>query len=104
MVHYFKSKAIQNSSQFGFSFNRSTELACHTVVRNIYSNFDSGNYTLGVFLDLTKAFDSLDRRILFEKLEHYGIRDDALGWFKSYFFKRQQYVSCNKANSNILNW
>ena len=102
LVHYFESNAILNSSQFGFRTNRSTELACHTVVRNIYSNFDSGNYTLGVFLDLAKAFDSLDRRILFKKLEHYGVRDVALEWFKSYFFNRQQYVSYNKATSNLL--
>ena len=86
LVHYFESNAILNSSQFGFRTNRSTELAYHTVVRKIYSNFDSGIFTLRVFLDPAKAFDSLDRRLLFEKLKHYGIRDVVLEWFKGYLF------------------
>ena len=72
-----------NSSQFGLKTNCSTELACHTVLGNIYSKIKSGNYTLGVFLHLAKALDPFDRRTFFEKLEHYGIRDVALEWFKS---------------------
>ena len=87
-----------NSSQFSFRTTRSTELVCHIVVRNIYSDFDSGNYTLGVFLHLANPFDLLDRRIVFEKLEHYVMRE----WFKSYFLNRQQYFIHNKANCNLL--
>ena len=93
MLNYFESNAILNTSQFGFGASRSTELACIKVVRNFYSNFDSGNYTLGVFLDRANAFDSLDRRILFKNLEHNGVRGLALEWFKSYFFTGQLYVS-----------
>ena len=55
---------------------------------------------MGVFLDLTKAFDTLDHEILFAKLEHYGIRDVALQWIKSYFSYRRQFVRINQTCSS----
>ena len=56
-------------------------------------------YIQGVFLDLSKAFDTLDHEILFANLVHYGIRDVALRWIKSYFSCRQQFVQFNEACS-----
>ena len=50
---------------------------------------------IGVYLDFSKAFDTLDHDILFFKLNHYGIRDIALDWIKSYMLNRKQYVSYN---------
>ena len=52
-----------------------------------------------MFLDLSKAFDTLDHEILFAKLDHYGIRDVALRWIKRYFSCRQQFVQFNEACS-----
>ena len=65
---YFESEENWIHSQFGFRSNRSTELVCHAVVRNIFSNFSSDNYTLGKSLDLAKTSDLIQRRVLFKKI------------------------------------
>ena len=56
---------------------------------------DLGKYSTGSFLDIAKPFDSPDRIILLEKLEHYGVSHNAMKWFKSSFFTRLQYVEYN---------
>ena len=71
------------------------------MVNKIASAIDQHETTVGVFLDLSKVFDTLDHQILFAKLEHYYMRDAALQWFKSYFSCRQQFVQFNQACSPV---
>ena len=78
---------ILSDKQFGFRPNYSTESALHSILSKIYSAFDRNEYCLAVFLDVRKAFDSIDRNILIEKLKYYGFRDSVLSWFKSFFVK-----------------
>ncbi len=65
----------------------------------ITSAIDRREFTVGIFLDLSKAFDTVNHDILFHKLQHYGIRGLALDWIKSYFFNRLQYVQYNDTSS-----
>ena len=67
---------------------------------NISSAFDRSEHAIGVFLDFSKAFDTVNHFILFDKLEHYGIRGLALEWVKSYFYERKQFVEFNNVRSS----
>ena len=69
----------------------------------ISSALDRGDIAVGIFLDLLKAFDTVNHNILFDKLEHYGIRGLALKWVKSYFSNRLQFVDFNGHVSSRFN-
>ena len=85
--------------QFGFQKNHSTVFSLTYLINKIATSIDHNEITVGIFLDLSKAFDTLDHQILFSKLEHYGIRGIALQWIKSYFYNRRQFVRFNVTRS-----
>ena len=60
--------------QFGFQKNFSTEYAILQLVKEIYESFDENKFTLGVFIDLSKAFDTVNHNILLKKLTYFGIK------------------------------
>ena len=88
------------NNQYGFRKNHSTSLALLYPYDKITSAVDERKYTAGLFLDLSKAFDTVDHSILLGKLEHYGIRGLALEWVKSYLCNRLQYVEFNGISSS----
>ena len=61
---------------------------------------DDGNFTCGIFVDLQKAFDTVDHSILLSKLYYYGIRGLAKKWFESYLANRKQFESVNGFESS----
>ena len=88
--------------QFGFRSNTSTNHALISITETIREAIASGSFACGVFIDLQKAFDTVDHSILLSKLYHYGIRGASYQWFKSYLSDRKQFVSINGFNSSPL--
>ena len=86
--------------QFGFRKRYSTNLALFEIIENMYKWLDDGNYVAAIYLDIKKAFDSLDRNILLQKLYHYGIRGPAYDWFKDYLSDRQQFTVMGDVKSS----
>ena len=72
--------------------NNSTEHAILQLTRSINDSFDKSEYTLGIFIDLSKAFDTIDHQILIKKLELYGITGVVLKWVKSYLNNRKRFI------------
>ena len=89
-------------NQLGFQKNCSTEHAIMQLTRNISESFEKGEYTLGVFIDLSKAFDTVDHTILIEKLQYYGIKGTNLEWLKSYLRNRKQYIHSEGVAKQLL--
>ena len=83
LINFLNLHNILYSKQFGFRNNHSTALALIDLINNISSAIDRNETTLGIFLDLSKAFDTINHEILCQKLQHCGIRDTALVWIKS---------------------
>ena len=81
-------------SQYGFRKKHSCETAVAELVACIIKNIEEGKYTVGVFLDLSKAFDTLSHELLLKKLDRYGIRGIPLNWFESYLKGRKLRVKC----------
>ena len=82
-------------NQYGFRKNHSTIHALVNMTEDIRNALDNDHIVCGVFIDLRKAFDTVDHHILLKKLEYYGVRGIALNWFKSYLSNRRQCVSIN---------
>ena len=103
IIDYIDKQNILYENQFGFRKKHSTNMALIVLIDKILKNLDSGNYVLGLFLDLRKAFDTVNHKILINKMEKYGIRGTVLKWFQSYLHNRNQFVCYKNCNSEILN-
>ena len=87
--------------QFGFRKGHSTDHALLDLTEDIRNAIDANQFAVGVFIDLQKAFDTVDHDILVKKLEHYGVRGVANNWFKSYLTNRKQFVTISQINSEF---
>ena len=85
--------------QYGFRQRHSTQHAIITLVDRITHSLDNGDIVISVFLDLKKAFDTVDHHILLRKLFAYGIRGNSFKWFQSYLSNRSQYVMYDNQKS-----
>ena len=92
---------ILSCNQYGFRKNHSTAYALIQLYDKLSNAIDQGKVTLGLFIDLSKAFDTVNHDILLAKLEFYGVRGVALHWFKSYLSGRSQFVQYNGYKSSL---
>ena len=99
-MQYLEQHDILFYNQYGFRKNYSTFLALQCLSNKITVAIDNKKYTIGIFLDLSKAFDTVNHNILLKKFEHYGIRGLALDWITSYLSGRQQFVEYNGTSSS----
>ena len=78
--------------QFGFRSKRSTNLAATLFIDDIRNDVDKGNLVGAIFIDFSKAFDTISHHILLAKLQAHGVQGKELMWFTDYLFGKQQYV------------
>ena len=103
LLNYIDAKNILNSSQFGFRPGRNTFAALKTLTEEIYTNLDSQNSLLSIYIDFSKAFDTVNHEILLRKLTHYGIRGAINNWFRDYLLSRTQSTKLLDHTSTPLN-
>ena len=92
LYEYFHKNNLFYDSQYGFLKNHSTEYAAMELTDKVLKDIDEKNISFAIFMDLSKAFDTLDHNILIKKLAHYGINGTPLEWPTSYIIGRSQYV------------
>ena len=102
LYKFLDSFEIFYTLQFGFRESHSTSHALLSLAETAKKSIDNGKFSCGIFLDLQKAFDTVNHKILPQKMEHYRIRRKVLDWFRSYLSGRSQYVVVNGHSSEIL--
>ena len=100
VLSFIQKHNILYSNQFGFRKNYSTNMALIMLIDKIMSHINNGDLVIGIFIDLTKAFDTVNHDILLQKLCKYGIRGLPLIWFESYLKNREQCVFYNNEISS----
>ena len=99
LIKFIGKNDILYDLKYGFCNKHSTQHAILDFVNTIHSNLDNRKYSCGIFIDLKKAFDTVNHEILLTKLEHYGIRGVINSWFRSYLSDRRQSIEIDKCIS-----
>ena len=103
IYEFLESHSVFSNLQFGFRKKHSTNHALLEIFEKIKEKLDQKTFSCGVFIDLEKAFDTVNHNILIKKLEFYGIRGVTNQWFLSYLSNRQQRVKLDGKKSSYLN-
>ena len=98
LYDYFSTNNILSFSQFGFRSGASTVHALLKFTEDILKSFDNNKFGIATFMDLSKAFDSIDHKILLTKIKRYGVHSTPLRWIHSYLSNREHFVSGIRSN------
>ena len=101
LLSFFENFNVLSSYQYGFRELSSTNLAIFNLTNDILKTFNSKQFTIALFLDLKKAFDTVNLDILLHKLSFYGVRGNVLSFIRSYLTNRRQYVNVNGSSSGV---
>lgn len=102
LLNFLEKNKILSANQYGFQKEKSTEHALMQVTKIIYSNENKKLKTAAIFLDICKAFDTVNHELLLHKLNLVGIRGNVHAWFKSYLKNRNQLVKIENIYSKKL--
>lgn len=102
LLHFLDSHNILTQSQYGFREKTSTYMALLNLTERIAEALDNKKYCVGIFMDLAKAFDTVNHKILLYKLSRYGVRGIALDWFTNYLDCRYQCVQIDNVCSTMM--
>jgi retron-type reverse transcriptase len=102
LENFLEKHKLLSDNQFGFRKNRSTQLALTSYLDKLTEALDKNEYAISLFIDLSKAFDTIDHSLLLKKLYSYGIRGLAYDYIKSYLSNRLQYVETHGMSSSLL--
>ena len=89
LYKHLQENDILYKKQFGFQLKLSTNHAILHIIDQVNNSFERNQFTLGIFIDLSKAFDTVEHKILTSKLKNYGVRGNNLKWFESYLNNRK---------------
>ena len=98
---FFEDQCLFSPYQYGFRQARSTTQAISTLLEKLYTNFDNNEITQGIFLDFSKAFDTIDHSIIISKLSYYNFSNPACHLLQSYLSNRKQYVQIEDSCSAL---
>ena len=100
LITYLEHNNILNNAQYGFRKKLSTYMPLLNLYDQLSNAGDNGLFSIGIFIDLSKAFDTINHTILLAKLSHYGIRGTVHEWFSNYLKDRSQCVEINRVRSS----
>ena len=100
LIPFLYKNKILTDAQNGFKKGKCIETAVQSFIEIIQEALDKGIHAIGIFIELTKAYDTLNHKVLLEKLSSYRIRGITNLWFKSYLTNRRQCIKINQKNSS----
>ena len=102
LMDFLTKHSTINNHQYGFRNKHSTFTAILELTNKILDSFEKNEFTIGTFIDLKKAFDTVNHCILLDKLNFYGIQGTSFNWMHSYLLSRSQYVQIDSWKSPRL--